>query len=72
MTKRKPLAWFSASANIGVDGQLPDCTTCCDFLLRPLFVEAVYSCAIENGGDPAGMARRTINHFHANRHREDS
>ncbi len=71
VTKRKPLTWHDATANIGVAGKLPACATCCDYLLAPMFAEAIYSCAIEHGGDPADLARRTINHYHANRHQED-
>ncbi len=71
MTRRKPLEWYDATADVGVAGKLPGCTTCCEYLTRPMFAEAVYSCSIENGGDPADLARRTIDHYHANRHRED-
>lgn len=68
MTKRKPLEWYHATANIGVDGKLPACTTCCDLLLSPGFVEAVYSVSIEHPGDPADLATRTINQYHERRH----
>jgi len=69
VTRRKPLAWYGATAaDVGVDGELPDCGKCCDLLLAPGFVEAVYSVSIEYPGDPAELAKRTINSYHERRH----
>lgn len=68
MTKRKPLEWHDASADVGVDGKIPGCGKCCELLFSPLFVEAVYSVAIERAGSPADLARRTIEGYHGRRH----
>lgn len=70
MTKRKPLEWYSATAEgVGIDGKLPGCVKCCDMLLSPGFVEAVYSVSIEHSdSSPADLARRTIDNYHAGRH----
>lgn len=65
MTRRGPLRWYDTKW-----GPWPDCAECVEQMLQPMFVEAVYSCAIESGSDPAGLARRVIDHHHANRHRE--
>ncbi len=69
MTKRKPLEWFHASD--GSDGMIPQCSTCAERYLDPMFMEAVYSVAIERGGGGPDLAKRVIDQFHANRHRED-
>lgn len=65
--RRRPLTWYDATADVGVDGRLPACDTCCDLLLRAGFAEAVYSVALDRG-DPADLARRAIDSYHARRH----
>ncbi len=69
MTKRQPLQWFNVTD--GSDGLIPGCDTCAERYLDPMFMEAVCSVALERGSEPAGLARRVIDQFHANRHRED-
>jgi hypothetical protein len=69
MTRRKPLAWDDATRpNLGVAGKFPACGRCCDLLFMPGFTEAVYSVSIEHPGDPADLARRTIESYHERRH----
>lgn len=65
MTARKPLVWYQSDL-----GPVPDCVVCMDRLTTPGFVEAVYSVAIEHPGDPLDLARRVIDRYHANRHKE--
>ncbi len=65
MTKRKPLEWLDTEW-----GDLPDCDECAQLMFSPLFVEAVHSIGIENGGDAGERARRTIDHYHLSRHKE--
>ncbi len=66
MTKRKPLEWFDSAY-----GPVPACAVCAGRLFSPGFVEAAYSVAIEHAGTSAStLARRALDHFHANRHRE--
>ncbi len=67
MTRRKPLGWMST-----VWGDLPDCPTCMDRLMVPGFVEAVSSVAIEHPTTSYDLARRALDYFHANRHREEA
>ncbi len=64
MTRRKPLGWYDTG-----DGLVPDCPDCLEWM-TPMFMEAVYSVAIEFSGDPVDLAKRTIEQYHANRHRE--
>lgn len=61
----KPLEWYDTG-----DGWVPDCDPCLGRLCSPMFMEAVYSVSIEHPGDPAGLAKRTIDAYHANGHRE--
>lgn len=69
MTKAKPLEWHGATADgVGLGGQLPGCAKCCDLLFMPGFAEAVYSVSIEHPGDPADLAKRTVNSYHQRRH----
>jgi hypothetical protein len=69
VTRRKPLQWYGATdVGVGVGGQLPGCDKCCDLLFMPGFAEAVYSVSIEHPGDPADLAKRTIDSYHARRH----
>jgi hypothetical protein len=49
---------------------LPACIDCFDYM-SPLLIEACYSVAIENGRDPADLAKSTLDAYHANRHRND-
>jgi hypothetical protein len=63
MTKRKRLAWYDTEL-----GPTPDCGPCLDTFLSPLFAEAVYSVSIEHPGNPADLARRTIEHYHERKH----
>ncbi len=62
--KPRPLVWYDTEF-----GPFPDCVECADRLLSPMFVEAVFSVSMEQArSDPAGLARRTIDHFHSNGH----
>jgi hypothetical protein len=68
VTKRKPLGWYDTGyRNVGINGRMPTCIDCMDYL-TPLLVEACYSVAIETGGDPADLAKRTLDEYHAKRH----
>jgi hypothetical protein len=71
VTKRKPLEWYGVERNgkaLGPAGEFPRCSKCCDLLFMPLFAEAVASCAIEQAGSAANLARRVIEDYHARRH----
>jgi hypothetical protein len=69
VTKRKPLEWHDATVSgVGVGHKLPGCSKCCDLLFMPGFTEAVYSVGIEHPGDPADLAKRAIESYHARRH----
>jgi hypothetical protein len=68
VTKRWPLAWHQVGTKRDI--LIPDCPECFEHLTQPMMAEAVYSVAIETGGDPAAMARRVVDRYHANRHRE--
>jgi hypothetical protein len=70
VTKRKPLTWHDIGHDIGIgiDGHIPNCDPCWDLLCTPGFIAAVYSVAIEHPGDPADLARQTIDTYHARRH----
>lgn len=67
MTKRKPLEWYSMTD--GSDRLLPGCVTCADKMLEPMLAEAVCSVSIEHPGSPDDLMRRTLNQWHADRHR---
>lgn len=63
MGRRRPLAWLD------LDGRaVPACETCAGLMLSPLFVEAVYSTAIERPGDPQTMARGAVEEYHRRGH----
>ena len=69
MTKRKPLQWYDTTiTGVGVAGKFPDCDHCTELLFMPGFTEAVHSVAIEHPGSPAGLAKRTLDDYHARRH----
>jgi hypothetical protein len=68
VTKRKPLEWYDSGSDLGIDGHVPDCGACCDLLFMPGFTEAVYSVGIEHPGDPADLAKRAVEDYHARRH----
>lgn len=70
MTARKALEWYSVASDIGVDGMVPACEQCQARLFTPGFAESVYSVSIETGDDPAAMARRDLDAYHARRHQE--
>jgi hypothetical protein len=65
VTKRKPLQWDTVGRIL-----IPNCDTCMDLYTQPGFREAVYSTAIEHPGDPADLARRTLDAWHAARHQD--
>lgn len=65
MTRRKPLEWYDTG-----HGTVPFCDTCMELLSSPGFMEAVYSVSIEHPGDPADLAKRTLDRYHANRHQD--
>lgn len=66
VTKRKPLAWYADD-----DGhELPDCGTCLDWLLQPGMAEAIHSVGIEHADGAHGVMRRSVERYHANRHRK--
>jgi hypothetical protein len=67
LSRRKPLEWYDD----GRGGRYPGCTDCFERLVAPMFVEAVYSVSIEHPGDPADLAKRVIDRYHANGHRDD-
>lgn len=65
MTKRKPLQWFDTEF-----GLTPDCYDCMDKLHEPMFLEACASVAIEHPTSTGGLAKRFLDRWHANRHRD--
>ena len=65
MTRRKPLGWLDTEW-----GRIPDCSTCIDYMAQPWMAEAVASVAIEHPTTPGALMRRTVDTYHANRHRE--
>jgi hypothetical protein len=71
VTKRKPLAWYDTGHNYGIDGNVPACDECSALLLSVGFIDAVYSVGIEHPGDPADLAKRVIDDYHARRHPAD-
>lgn len=71
MTKRRALVWYDTGSDVGIDGRVPACATCAELLFNPSFIDAVYSVGIEHPGDPADLAKRTIDRFHAERHPAD-
>lgn len=62
-SRRKPLTWYESDL-----GPMPDCGACMELLLGPMFIESVYSVAIEHPGDPVDLAKRTVSAYHAAGH----
>jgi hypothetical protein len=65
VTRRKLLSWYDTEL-----GPMPDCPSCFDLLMSPMFIESVYSVSIEHPGDPVDLAKRAVGSYHDNRHRE--
>lgn len=60
MTKRKPLQWYDTEF-----GPLPGAV---GHIFAPGFAEACESVAIEHPTSAADLARRVLDHYHAQRH----
>ncbi len=65
MVRVRPPDWYDDRDGAPV----PDCVKCGDLLQSPMFVASVYSVSIETVGDPHGLAKRTIEHYHTTGHK---
>lgn len=47
----------------------PACVDCCQLMLNPLFVDAVYSVSIDKFGSPTRLMRAAIETYHEQGHK---
>lgn len=65
-----PVTWIESgnSFRLGIDGKIPNCVPCAQYLFSSRVIEAMGSVSVECSKEPLAVAKDLIEYYHSHLH----